>query len=207
MEAGWSTSQQVLVRRGRAHESRRPQPALRHPGGADGLRGAQRPDRGDARLGPGEIQAAGPDPGRAAGPIPGEATSWSNWSTSTWRLTAATPRRVLRPPTGSLPIRGELGLVADPELQATLDRIPSDTDAAQNGPEGAADPSGRARFLLEAEITGRLEHPRRRARTTGRETADGDDGALRGSSIAPLEVSLRRCPAWRLPDEESLPSG
>ena len=54
----------------------------------------------------------------------------------------------------------ELKQLADPVLDATLDRIPSDTDAAQNGPEGAADPSGRARFLLEAEITGRLEHPR-----------------------------------------------
>ena len=37
----------------------------------------------------------------------------------------------------------ELKQLADPVLDAKLDRIPSDTDAAQNGPEGAADPSGR----------------------------------------------------------------
>jgi formylglycine-generating enzyme required for sulfatase activity/serine/threonine protein kinase len=106
-------------------------------------------------------------------------------------------------------IRGELEQVADPEIRATLDRVPGaaaatghDPEAtlsysegsptagsrfailrphAQGGlgqisvaldaelkrevalkelrPERADDPGSRARFLLEAEITGRLEHP------------------------------------------------
>jgi WD40 repeat protein/tRNA A-37 threonylcarbamoyl transferase component Bud32 len=106
-------------------------------------------------------------------------------------------------------LRGELERVADPEIRATLDRVPDaaaatrhDPDAtltyshgppaagsrfailrphAKGGlgqisvaldselnrevalkelrPERADDPDSRARFLLEAEITGRLEHP------------------------------------------------
>jgi WD40 repeat protein/tRNA A-37 threonylcarbamoyl transferase component Bud32 len=106
-------------------------------------------------------------------------------------------------------LRDELERVADPEIRATLDRVPSrapaprDSDAtltyaidapvtpgsrflilrphARGGlgqisvaldaelnrevalkelrPERADDPDSRARFLLEAEITGRLEHP------------------------------------------------
>jgi len=106
-------------------------------------------------------------------------------------------------------IRAELERVVDPEIRATLDRMPCAADAAQNDPEAtltcsdgspgagsrfsilrphargglgqisvaldselhrevalkelrperADDPDSRARFLLEAEITGSLEHP------------------------------------------------
>jgi WD40 repeat protein/tRNA A-37 threonylcarbamoyl transferase component Bud32 len=106
-------------------------------------------------------------------------------------------------------LRAELEQVADPEIRATLNRVPGAAAAAQNDseatltysqgspaagsrfailrphargglgqisvaldaelnrevalkelrPERADDPDSRARFLLEAEITGRLEHP------------------------------------------------
>ena len=106
-------------------------------------------------------------------------------------------------------IRDELKLLADPEIRATLDRVPGAAAATRHGPEAtltysqgsptagsrfailrphargglgqisvaldaelnrevalkelrperADDPDSRARFLLEAEITGRLEHP------------------------------------------------
>src|SRR5262249_1364869 len=52
---------------------RRPQPAVRHPGLADGLRRPRCPHPGHARLGPGQAQAPGPDPRRARRPVPGGA--------------------------------------------------------------------------------------------------------------------------------------
>ena len=50
---------------------------------------------------------------------PARQSSWSNWSTSTWRLTTATPRRAWPPRDGLGPIRDDLERIADPEIHAT----------------------------------------------------------------------------------------
>ena len=171
---------------GRGPGRQRPQPALRHPGGADGLRHPGRPDRRHERLGPGQGQAAGPDPPGPARPDGGRASVAGGAGR---QAPGEARRRPRAEPGGGRSVgsvRERLGQIADPDVQASLaavatDRPPDGSDATRTHvrdrlaaaraavPHPAAPRPGRA---------GRgLRRPRRGAAPRG--GAEGDPGPLR----------------------------